>query len=397
MSYKLIVSKRLLSTSIGRLNTSSSTSSNVILGKISEFDSSKFNFNIIANDPPSINDINADPIQLALNSSPINTWTKDQIKQIYDTPLYDLIHFSQLQHRKHHNPGEVQLCTLLNIKEGGCTEDCKYCSQSSKNPTGLKASKLLQVDQVMEKARQAAANGSTRFCMGAAWRDMAGRKSNLKRIGEMISTINNELGMETCVTLGMINADQAKILKDAGLTAYNHNIDTSREYYPNIISTRKFDERLQTIQNVQDADIKVCTGGILGMGETSEDHISFLYTLSNMPKHPESLPINKLVSIKGTPLHDELLEIPKDSERHLKFEQVLKTIATARIIMPKSIIRLAAGRYTMKEYEQFICFLAGCNAIFTGERMLTTMCNGWDEDIQMLKNWGLVPMKSFSK
>ncbi|KAK6198906.1 uncharacterized protein RJT21DRAFT_52342 [Scheffersomyces amazonensis] len=394
MISRIQLSKRFISSSIIRLNSHSQPA--VVLGKTSEFDSSKYHFNISTSSSINNKDIE-DPIQLALNSSePINNWTKDQIRQIYNTSLYDLIHQAQIQHRKHHNPSEIQLCTLLNIKEGGCSEDCKYCSQSSKNDTGLKASKLLQVDQVMLKARQAAANGSTRFCMGAAWRDMVGRKSNLKRIAEMISTINNELGMETCVTLGMLDSQQAKTLKDAGLTAYNHNIDTSREYYPNIISTRKFDERLQTIQNVNDAGIKVCTGGILGMGETSEDHVSFLYTLSNMPKHPESLPINKLVSIKGTRLDEELSQLPKDSERHLKFDQVLKTIATARLIMPKSIIRLAAGRYTMKEYEQFICFLAGANAIFTGERMLTTMCNGWDEDIEMLKKWGLVPMKSFS-
>lgn len=213
----------------------------------------------------------------------------------------------------------------------------------------------------------------------------------------MVKTINDELKMETCVTLGMVDENQAKDLADAGLTAYNHNIDTSREHYPNVISTRTFDDRLNTIKNVQRAGIKACTGGILGLGETSEDHISFLHTLATMEQQPESLPINRLVPIKGTPMEAELSKLPKKSNKILKFDQILRTIATARLIMPKSIIRLAAGRYTMKEHEQFLCFMAGCNAIFTGEKMLTTMCNGWDEDIEMLKKWGLRPMKSFDK
>ncbi|CAH6722064.1 biotin synthase, mitochondrial [[Candida] jaroonii] len=331
-------------------------------------------------------------IQYALSlKAPINTWTKSQIKAIYNYPLMDLVFHAQLQHRSHHNPREVQLCTLLSIKTGGCSEDCKYCAQSSRNDTGLKAEKLLTLDTVMEKARIAKQNGSTRFCMGAAWRDMHGRKSGLKKISEMVSTINTELGMETCVTLGMINSEQAKTLKQAGLTAYNHNIDTSKEHYPNIISTRSFDERLQTIQNVENEGISVCTGGILGLGETEEDRISFLHTLSNLDKHPESLPINRLVPIKGTPIVEEL----EKNQKKLEFDSILRTIATARLIMPESIIRLAAGRYTMKDYEQFLCFMAGSNAIFTGEKMLTTMCNGWDEDKALLSKWGLVPMESF--
>lgn len=334
----------------------------------------------------------ANLINYALSlKAPINTWTKSQIKAIYHYPLMDLVFNAQVQHRNHHNPREVQLCTLLSIKTGGCSEDCKYCAQSSRNDTGLKAEKLLTLDTVMEKARIAKQNGSTRFCMGAAWRDMHGRKSGLKKISEMISTINDELGMETCVTLGMINSEQAKTLKQAGLTAYNHNIDTSKEHYPNIISTRSFDERLQTIENVENEGISVCTGGILGLGETEDDRISFLHTLSNLDKHPESLPINRLVPIKGTPIVEEL----EKNQKKLEFDLILRTIATARLIMPKSIIRLAAGRYTMKDYEQFLCFMAGSNAIFTGEKMLTTMCNGWDEDKALLSKWGLVPMESF--
>ncbi|CAN3374877.1 hypothetical protein DIURU_002610 [Diutina rugosa] len=318
-------------------------------------------------------------------------WTQAEISEIYHTPLMELVHQAQLQHRRFHNPREVQLCTLLNIKTGGCSEDCGYCAQSSRYDTGVKAEKMVDIETVMAKARQARANGSTRFCMGAAWREMKGRKSAMKRIGEMVTRINDELGMETCVTLGMIDEAQARQLAAAGLTAYNHNIDTSREHYPNVITTRSFDDRLNTIKNVADAGIKVCTGGILGLGETEQDHVSFLHTLATMTPHPESLPINRLVPIKGTPVEATMATLV-DQTRKLSFDAILRTIATARLIMPQSIVRLAAGRYTMKEPEQFLCFMAGCNAIFTGERMLTTMCSGWDEDKQMLEKWGMTPM-----
>ncbi|KAK8442037.1 biotin synthase [Candidozyma auris] len=304
---------------------------------------------------------------------------------------------AQLQHRRFHDPSEVQLCTLLNIKTGGCSEDCKYCSQSSRYDTGTKPEKLVKLEEVQKAAIKAKENGSTRFCMGAAWRDMHGRKSGLRKIAEMVKWINDELQMETCVTLGMVDENQAKVLKESGLTAYNHNIDTSREHYPNVISTRTYDDRLETIKQVQKVGIKACTGGILGLGETPDDHVSFLHTLATMERHPESLPINRLVPIKGTPMEEEISKLPPGSNRKLKFEAILRTIATARLIMPESIIRLAAGRYTMKEHEQFLCFSAGCNAIFTGERMLTTMCSGWDEDIAMLKKWGMKPMRSFRR
>lgn len=336
-------------------------------------------------------------IDRALASGPTSKWTRLEIHEIYSHPLQDLMFRAQLQHRKYHDPSEVQLCTLLNIKSGGCTEDCKYCSQSSRYDTGTKAEKLVLLEEVKEAARTAKENGSTRFCMGAAWRDMNGRKSGLKKISEMVKWINDELKMETCVTLGMVDEKQATALKEAGLTAYNHNIDTSREHYPNVISTRSYDDRLKTIDNVQKAGLKACTGGILGLGETEDDHVGFLLTLATMDKHPESLPINRLVPIKGTPMEKEILALPANLERKLKFDAILRTVATARLIMPEAIIRLAAGRYTMKEHEQFLCFMAGCNAIFTGEKMLTTMCNGWDEDIEMLRKWGLKPMKSFEK
>lgn len=349
----------------------------------------------VSGDPPLLPQVKA--IDIAINSKPHSTWTRDQIREIYQTPLQELMFQAQIQHRKFHNPAEVQLCTLLSIKTGGCTEDCKYCAQSSRYDTGTEAEKMIKLDEVKQAAIKAKENGSTRFCMGAAWRDMHGRKSGLKRITEMVKWINDELKMETCVTLGMVDENQANTLKEAGLTAYNHNIDTSREHYPNVISTRSYDDRLQTIKNVQKAGLKACTGGILGLGETQEDHIGFLHTLATMDQHPESLPINRLVPIKGTPMEKELSQLPADLTRKLKFDAILRTIATARLIMPESIIRLAAGRYTMKEHEQFLCFQAGCNAVFTGEKMLTTMCNGWDEDIAMLKKWGLKPMKSFRK
>lgn len=336
-------------------------------------------------------------INSAINCKPHNQWTRDEIKEIYNTPLMELTFQAQLQHRRYHDPSEVQLCTLLNIKTGGCSEDCKYCSQSSRYDTGTKPEKLVKLEEVQKAAIKAKENGSTRFCMGAAWRDMHGRESGLRKIAEMVKWINDELQMETCVTLGMVDENQAKVLKESGLTAYNHNIDTSREHYPNVISTRTYDDRLETIKQVQKVGIKACTGGILGLGETPDDHVSFLHTLATMERHPESLPINRLVPIKGTPMEEEISKLPPGSNRKLKFEAILRTIATARLIMPESIIRLAAGRYTMKEHEQFLCFSAGCNAIFTGERMLTTMCSGWDEDIAMLKNWGMKPMKSFRR
>ncbi|KKY17971.1 putative biotin synthase [Phaeomoniella chlamydospora] len=276
------------------------------------------------------------------------------------------------------------MCTLMNIKTGGCSEDCSYCAQSSRYNTGLKASKIVTVDSVLTAAKNAKANGSTRFCMGAAWRDMRGRKSNLRDIKEMVQGVR-ALGLETCVTLGMIDDKQAKELKESGLTAYNHNVDTSREHYPNVITTRSYDERLATLGHVRDAGIKVCTGGILGLNEKPEDHIGLLYTVSTLPSHPESFPVNTLVPIKGTPLF---------KSTRIKFDAVLRTIATARMVMPKSIIRIAAGRIDMSEEKQILCFMAGANAIFTGEKMLTTNCNGWEEDKAMFERWGLIPMKA---
>ncbi|XDG06061.1 hypothetical protein ABKA04_005676 [Annulohypoxylon sp. FPYF3050] len=322
-------------------------------------------------------------------TQPRNNWTRDEISVIYNHPLMDLVHQASLVHRRFHDPAEVQLCTLMNIKTGGCTEDCSYCAQATRyqKGTGLQAKKVESVESVLEAARQAAANGSTRFCMGAAWRDMRGRKNSLRNIAEMIKGVR-ALGMEACVTLGMIDGEQAKELAAAGLTAYNHNVDTSREFYPSVISTRTYDERLQTLGHVRDAGINVCSGGILGLGETSKDRVGLLHTVSTLPKHPESFPVNALVPIKGTPLGDR---------EPIEFTSMLRTIATARIIMPATIVRIAAGRKTMSEEKQALCFMAGANAIFTGEKMLTTECNGYDEDKEMFDRWGLGPMKSFDK
>jgi biotin synthase len=272
----------------------------------------------------------------------------------------------------------------MNIKTGGCSEDCSYCAQSSRYDTGLKAEKMVTVQSVLDAARIAKENGSARFCMGAAWRDMRGRKTSLKNVKAMVMGVR-ELGMEACVTLGMIDAAQAQELKSAGLTAYNHNVDTSREHYPNVITTRSYDERLATIQNVRDAGINVCSGGILGLGEAPKDHVGMIYTVATMPSHPESFPVNALVPIPGTPLGDSEV---------IAFDAIVRTIATARLVMPETIIRLAAGRNVMPEEKQMMCFTAGANAVFTGEKMLTTECNGWDEDKAMFEKWGLRPMPS---
>ncbi|CEI63907.1 Biotin synthase [Fusarium venenatum] len=316
-------------------------------------------------------------------------WTKDEIAAIYYQPALELAYQASTVHRRWHNPAEVQLCTLMNIKTGGCTEDCSYCAQSTRYQEGTKvpAKRVESVESVLEAARVAKEKGSTRFCMGAAWRDMRGRKNSLKNIKAMVEGVKG-MGMEVCVTLGMIDAEQAKELKAAGLTAYNHNVDTSREFYPNVITTRSYDERLQTLSHVRDAGINVCSGGILGLGESSEDRVGLLHTVSTLPSHPESFPVNALVPIKGTPLGDRPV---------VEFTSMLRTIATARIIMPSTIIRIAAGRKTMSEEKQALCFMAGANAIFTGEKMLTTECNGWDEDAAMFGRWGLEPMKAFEK
>ncbi|KAF2144810.1 uncharacterized protein K452DRAFT_222543 [Aplosporella prunicola CBS 121167] len=320
-------------------------------------------------------------------TEPRTNWTREEIAAVYYTPLMELAFQAGSLHRRFHAANEVQLCTLMNIKTGGCSEDCSYCAQSTRHQTGLQATRVESVESVLAAAKTARDNGSTRFCMGAAWRDMRGRKTSLRNIKAMVSGVR-ELGMESCVTLGMIDGAQAKELADAGLTAYNHNLDTSREFYPSVISTRTYDERLATLGHVRDAGINVCSGGILGLGEKSRDHVGLLHTVSTLPAHPESFPVNRLVPIPGTPLGER---------KPVAFPTLLRMVATARIVLPATIIRIAAGRTTMSEEQQALCFMAGANAVFTGEKMLTTECNGWEQDSQMFARWGLEPMKSFEK
>ncbi|CCM01654.1 uncharacterized protein FIBRA_03715 [Fibroporia radiculosa] len=314
-------------------------------------------------------------------------WTRADVQQIYDSPLLALVFRAASVHRAHHDGSKIQLCTLMNIKTGGCSEDCSYCSQSSRYATPTQAARLLEVEPVLEAARKAKANGSTRFCMGAAWRDLAGRKRGFERILEMVRGVRG-MGMEVCTTLGMLSPAQARQLKEAGLTAYNHNLDTSREFYPEVITTRSYDERLETISAVRDAGISVCSGGILGLGETDKDRVGLIWEVANMPEHPESFPVNALVPIEGTPL---------ENNEPIAYPTLLRTIATARVVLPETIIRLAAGRQTLDEAKQAMCFMAGANAIFTGEQMLTTPCSPWDEDQAMMGRWGLEGMRSFEQ
>lgn len=304
----------------------------------------------------------------------------ERVQALYDTPLLDLIYEAARVHRENHDPSEMQMCTLLSIKTGGCTEDCKYCSQSIHNNTDLEKEVLMKTDEVMEQARKAKEAGSTRFCMGSAWpKVMDGRAFD--RVIDMVKGVR-ELGMEACCTLGMLNAEQAKRLAEAGLTAYNHNLDTSEEFYDKIITTRSYQERLDTIQNVADAGINVCSGGILGLGEGETDRVSLLHTLANMNPQPESVPINMLVPVAGTPL---------ENQERLDIFEWIRCIAVARILMPQSMVRLSAGRLTISKEAQAMAFMAGANAIFTGEKLLTTPNPEKDADYGLLKELGIKP------
>ncbi|KAI9296024.1 biotin synthase-like protein [Neoconidiobolus thromboides FSU 785] len=313
-----------------------------------------------------------------------NTWRREEVQAIFDSPLLELMYLSAQVHRQHHDPRAVQQATLLSIKTGGCSEDCKYCPQSSSYSTAVKAEKMLDSGVIIEAAKRAKEAGSSRFCMGAAWRDVKGRKTNFKKIVSHIKEIKG-MGMEVCCTLGMLDEAQAKQLKEAGLTAYNHNLDTSREFYPKIITTRSYDERLNTINNVQNAGISVCSGGIIGLGESEEDRVGLLTTLATLPIHPESVPINALLAVKGTPLEDQ---------KPVNIWEMIRMICTARIIMPKAMVRLSAGRVRFSQVEQAMCFLAGANSIFTGDKLLTTPNNDHNEDKIMLDLLGLVPKKA---
>ena len=315
-----------------------------------------------------------------------NDWTIEEIQEIYNAPLLDLIYRAASAHRQYNNTGEVQVCTLLSIKTGGCSEDCAYCPQAARYNTGVDVHALMQKDQVLEYAAKAKAAGSTRFCMGAAWREVRDNR-DFDRVIDMVKGVN-EMGMEVCCTLGMLTDSQAQKLADAGLYAYNHNLDTSKEYYKEIISTRTYDDRLETLDNVRKAGISVCCGGIVGLGETHADRIKMLHTLSTMIEHPESVPINALVPVAGTPL---------ENNQKVDVWDMVKMIATARILMPRAMVRLSAGRATMSVSDQALCFMAGANSIFTGEKLLTTPNPSFDEDKAMFGLLGLTPREAFKE
>jgi biotin synthase len=307
-------------------------------------------------------------------------WTRAEVRALFELPFPELIFRAQRIHRLHFDPTEVQISTLISIKTGGCPEDCAYCPQSAHYQTSVKAERLMRVDAVVAEARAAKSAGASRFCMGAAWREPKDR--DLDNVCEMVAGVK-AIGLETCATLGMLTSRQARRLKVAGLDYYNHNLDTSPEYYGAIITTRTYQDRLDTLGHVRDAGIHVCCGGIVGMGESAEDRVGMIVTLANLPAHPESVPINMLVKVEGTPLASGETLDPID---------FVRTIAVARITMPKSVVRLSAGREDMREETQALCFLAGANSIFYGPKLLTTPNPERDRDRRLMDKLGLVPM-----
>ncbi len=307
-------------------------------------------------------------------------WTRSEIAALFALPFNDLMYRAQTVHRHHFDPNRVQISTLLSVKTGGCSEDCAYCPQSAHHDTGVKAEKLMAVQAVLAEARHARDGGATRYCMGAAWRSPKDR--DLDAICEMIEGVR-DLGMETCVTLGMLTEAQTVQLRDAGLDYYNHNIDTSEEYYGEIVTTRTYQDRLDTLASVRDAGINICSGGIVGMGEARDDRVGMLRTLANLPKHPESVPINMLVQVEGTPV---------DGEAALDPLEFVRTIAVARLLMPESMVRLSAGREMMTDEVQALCFLAGANSVFVGPKLLTTDNPERDKDEALFDRLGIKPM-----
>ncbi|MCA6073802.1 biotin synthase BioB [Fulvivirga sedimenti] len=313
-----------------------------------------------------------------------NDWSREEIAEIYNSPVLDLMYRAATVHRQYHESGEVQVCTLLSVKTGGCPEDCAYCPQAARYHTDVKVHKLLPTEEVIQKALEARESGSTRFCMGAAWREVRDNR-DFDRVLDMVRGVSS-LGMEVCCTLGMLTDEQAKKLKDAGLYAYNHNLDTSEEHYEEIISTRTYDDRLDTLENVRNAEISVCSGGIIGMGEGHSDRIGMLHTLATLPEHPESVPVNALVPVEGTPL---------EKQPRVSVWEMVRMIATARIIMPKAMVRLSAGRVRMNLEEQALCFMAGANSIFAGDKLLTTPNPEVVQDKEMFQVLNLKPRKAF--
>ena len=315
-----------------------------------------------------------------------NDWTREEIAALFDLPFTELVFRAAEVHRKHHRPNTVQRSTLLSVKTGGCPEDCGYCSQSVKADSGVEATKLMEVQSVLQRAAQAKDQGSQRFCMGAAWRNPKDR--DMPAIVEIVKGVR-AMGLETCMTLGMLTPKQADMLKEAGLDYYNHNVDTGPEYYERVISSRKYEDRLDTLQNVRDAGINVCSGGIVGMGETRSDRVGFVHTLATLERHPESVPVNALVPVKGTVLGDMLADTPLAKIDDIEF---VRTVAVARICMPMSMVRLSAGRESMSEATQALCFLAGANSIFTGDKLLTAPNAGDDSDGALFAKLGLTAM-----
>ena len=311
-----------------------------------------------------------------------HNWTLPEVRAIHDLPLLDLVYSAQTVHRATFGEPEVQLCSLLSIKTGGCPEDCAYCPQAARYHTGVKAERLMETGDVLEAARQARAAGATRFCMGAAWREVKDGPQ-FDRVLTMVRGVR-ALGMEACVTLGMLTPDQARRLKEAGLSAYNHNLDTSPEFYGEIISTRDYDDRLRTLAAVRGAGISVCSGGILGMGESLDDRCELLRTLANQEVHPESVPINALVAVPGTPLEKRQPVTPVE---------MVRAIATARILMPHAMVRLSAGRMQMSQEAQLLCMMAGANSLFFGEKLLTTGNPEYAADMALLEGAGLRPLE----
>ena len=320
------------------------------------------------------------PVSQGARADTRHDWRRDDIEALFSLPFNDLLFQAASVHRAHFDPNAVQVSTLLSIKTGACPEDCKYCSQSGHYNTELEKEKLLEVQKVIEEAKQAKEKGASRFCMGAAWRSP--REKDMAYVLEMVKQVK-ALGMETCMTLGMLTRDQADSLADAGLDYYNHNLDTSPEYYGKVITTRTYDDRINTLANVRDAGMKVCCGGIVGMGEGRHDRVGLLQQLANLPHHPESVPINMLVKIEGTPLADV------DDLDPFEF---VRTIAVARILMPESFVRLSAGRQEMNDQTQALCFMAGANSIFYGERLLTTDNPEATHDRQLFNRLGIHPL-----
>jgi len=318
-------------------------------------------------------------------------WTRDEVADLFALPFNDLLFDAQTAHRRHFDPNAVQISTLLSIKTGGCPEDCAYCPQSVRFDTAVENEALLPLGDVIAAARNAKANGATRFCMGAAYRRP--KPQQLAEIKAMVAAVH-ELGMETCATLGMLEAEQAEELRDAGLDYYNHNLDTSENYYPEIITTRTYQDRLDTLQAVRDAGLKVCCGGIVGMGEAESDWIDMLHTLATLPEHPGSVPINQLVQVAGTPLTDRALD---DEPLDIDPLDFVRVIAVARILMPESHVRLSAGRTDMSDEMQALCFLAGANSIFYGEKLLTTPNPKANQDLELLGRLGMRPEECSTK